>query len=355
MTRFTVLKRPPFRRRRPGFPERESTATKRTCVLMKRAREAAAAVWVIGGLTLPFSALAKEEGMRAVAFSLSSWSKSAAGGADAAVAERLSAPRLDDAGSGIVRPREFFTAPPHPSTGRIMLAQRSGDSFEIEDIAGPPGKPIPITVKLPPDSGDLVRVLIFRGLPNQIKLTAGSSLDDAWAVSPADISDLALVAPDGYEGEFSLEVLFIHGEGSDRERLVVPVKIARGLEKKELAEARRAAGRARAPGEDAARTKPPRPSLSPAMAQAMLERAGKLVDNGDIAGARLIYEYLARQGSARGALLLAQTFDPEFLDKIYIRGAVGPDIAKACAWYEKAADLGSTEAASRLSALDKAC
>ena len=55
-------------------------------------------------------------------------------------------------------------------------------------------------------------------------------------------------------------------------------------------------------------------------------------------------------GSATAALMMGGTFDPLVMHEM---GAVGiaPDIAEACLWYEKAAELGSDIAAQRLAKL----
>ena len=83
----------------------------------------------------------------------------------------------------------------------------------------------------------------------------------------------------------------------------------------------------------------------------LLEKASKLLESYNISSARLLFEHLARQGSAKAAFALAQTFDPSFFHSSSIRG-MRPDAAKAKQWYKWAAKLGNEEAVSRLSALD---
>jgi TPR repeat protein len=80
--------------------------------------------------------------------------------------------------------------------------------------------------------------------------------------------------------------------------------------------------------------------IEPALEQEMLSRAQRLLLSGDIAGARLIFEDLARRGSALGAFALAQSYDPGFLSKLFIPG-LEPDPAKAEEWYRKAIEFGS--------------
>ena len=72
--------------------------------------------------------------------------------------------------------------------------------------------------------------------------------------------------------------------------------------------------------------------------------------NGDIAGARLLFERAADTGSGRAALLLGETYDPDVLAGMGVLGAKG-DFAKARRWYAKANELGIPIAAERLKAL----
>lgn len=224
---------------------------------------------------------------------------------------------------------------------RIVVAQQNG--FSVADVAGPPGEPLSIKVKLPPDNGELFRVLMFRGLPENFKLTNGISLEDAWAVSPAEASDVALVAPPDFTGEFSMEVLFIHGNGESREQQIVNVSIET-----------RDDGGVAATGEtgasDSAKTN--KAEIDPELQKSMFDRASKMMSAGDIAGARLILSYLAKQGMAGAAYAMGQSYDPGFLDDLYIRGDNPADVEMARTWYRKAAELGNDEAVSRLSALE---
>ena len=74
---------------------------------------------------------------------------------------------------------------------------------------------------------------------------------------------------------------------------------------------------------------------------------------GDISAARLLYERAAALGSAKAATALGKTYDPAFLASIQVSG-LAPNPAAAASWYRKAADLGDTEAADRLTKLAKA-
>ncbi|GAB4226373.1 MAG: hypothetical protein Kow0032_03860 [Methyloligellaceae bacterium] len=105
-----------------------------------------------------------------------------------------------------------------------------------------------------------------------------------------------------------------------------------------------------------ARVSPPRPQatatpapqrsgeLSAAERGALMERARGLTEAGDIAGAKLAYEFLAKAGDAEAALELARLNDPEALAGMGVVGLAGNE-EQALYWYNQAARLGSLDAA----------
>jgi TPR repeat protein len=223
----------------------------------------------------------------------------------------------------------------------IIVAQQSG--FSVRDISGPPDEPLPVEISLPPEDGDLFRVIMVRGLPQDFKLTAGVSLDDAWALSPSDLSRVELVAPPDYNGQFSMEVLFIRGNGEARDQKIVNVRIGPEPDREVTSSA----------SEEPDQPKAEKPSLSPEMQKSMFDRAESMMAGGDIAGARLILEYLADHGVAGAAFAMGQSFDPGFLQDIYVRGGDPSNVEKAREWYRRAADMGNEDARSRLTVLER--
>jgi hypothetical protein len=98
----------------------------------------------------------------------------------------------------------------------------------------------------------------------------------------------------------------------------------------------------------------PSPTASPAARRIdpdelamLMKRARGLLSSGDIPPARLLLERAADAQEPSAAFLLAQTYDPEVLGSRDAR-SITPDPAAARSWYQKAAQLGSTEAQRRL-------
>jgi TPR repeat protein len=85
---------------------------------------------------------------------------------------------------------------------------------------------------------------------------------------------------------------------------------------------------------------------------ALMKRAKGLIAIGDIASARLLLERAADAQEASAALLLAQTYDPVVLGSQDTR-SITPDPAAARTWYQKAAQLGSSDATQRLAQMQK--
>jgi hypothetical protein len=82
----------------------------------------------------------------------------------------------------------------------------------------------------------------------------------------------------------------------------------------------------------------------------LMTRAKALLASGDISAARLLLERAAEGEDAAAALMLAETYDPAVLGSQDIRN-ITPDPAVARNWYQRAAQLGSTDAQRRLSQL----
>jgi TPR repeat protein len=64
----------------------------------------------------------------------------------------------------------------------------------------------------------------------------------------------------------------------------------------------------------------------------------------------MFFQRAAESGLPQGALALGGTYDPEELAKLKVIG-LRPDHDAARKWYEKARELGSSEAAGRLQRL----
>jgi len=249
--------------------------------------------------------------------------------------------------------------------------QQSEADFSIANVAGVSGNEVALQIAIPADVALSDRshiFLMFRGLPAEIDLTAGFRTRHTWAVSLRDVHRLALVSPPGYQGTFPLEVIFYRGVGISPITRRITVEIRPDGEQSAKAKAfslgtaretpnqsqpvpSQLANTGAIPGE-VPRLFSPTKSISAAEESAMLANARGLVDNGNIASARLLFQDLASKGSGVGAFALAQTFDPNFLQTIVVAGPQQANLEEAKRWYRLAAGLGNRNAQERLQALE---
>jgi len=78
-----------------------------------------------------------------------------------------------------------------------------------------------------------------------------------------------------------------------------------------------------------------------------VRRGDQLMQEGDVAGARLYYQRAVDIGLAKAAISLAETYDPGELSRWPVIG-LQPDVEAAREWYERALQLGAAEARERL-------
>jgi hypothetical protein len=188
------------------------------------------------------------------------------------------------------------------------------------------------------------RYILVRGLPSEAKLSAGQrNPSGAWLVKDKDADHLTLSIGGTASGDYPVEVYALGASSAPQARQRLVFRVAAGPT---LASATGASGTLfnMALGAAPVRTSAA-PETSPLMARAI-----RLLGEGDIAGARLLFMHLAEQGESDAAYELARTFDAEVLMELGARG-VGPDRTRAVGWYEWASETGSVKAAERLKIL----
>ncbi len=227
---------------------------------------------------------------------------------------------------------------------KLILIQNRPD-FSVENVAGPTGKALPLKVIVNPSilSTDIIRdvpFVIFDGIPEEFRLSEGSKKSHSWIVPVEKLSRLTLFPSATYEGDFIVRTMLYDGKDvrPNLQTFSVAIHPENSVQKPTAT----------------GTTKPepaPLPSVPPKEEELLLKKGRDLLKNGDVSAARLNFENLAMRGSAKGALAMAQSFDPVFLNGIPIRG-LKPDLSKAKEWYAKAASLGSKEAIDRLTMLN---
>jgi hypothetical protein len=211
----------------------------------------------------------------------------------------------------------------------------------VESQKGFANEPIPLGVSLNAASGSETLTLV--GLANGTKLSAGAPLGlTGWQVSAREISSAMAYAPKDFVGVMDAAIDL----RSPRDRLMDSQFVRlEWMPKKETRLTPPPAPRLEQP-----KLTPAIQMLEPDELATLMRRGEDFLKNGDIASARLILRRAANAGHAQAALALGVTFDPRFLAEQGVLG-FAPDVAQARAWYERAAELGSSEAARRLERL----
>jgi TPR repeat protein len=226
----------------------------------------------------------------------------------------------------------------------VIWAQSKNADFWVENVAGPPGVPLPVRVAvspnmLSPDDDRDEPAVNFSGLLDRCRLSAGSKRTRSWYVPIDQLEGLMLVPQPGCEGDFSVLVMIYDGKNVRNDTRTMLFSIHAGTELPRFSSSPAQSEAAAAPG------------VPPAEEEVLLKKGAILLKNGDVSAARLNFENLATRGSAKGAFALAQSYDPAVLHSMAIAG-LRPDLVKAKEWYAKAAALGDQEAARRLSVLN---
>jgi hypothetical protein len=86
------------------------------------------------------------------------------------------------------------------------------------------------------------------------------------------------------------------------------------------------------------------PAIAPRFTEeALIARGNELLEAGDFASARLLYQAAASQGSGTGAMLTGVTFDPRYQEMAGVSGTPS-DVELARQWYALAMERGDEQA-----------
>ncbi len=214
--------------------------------------------------------------------------------------------------------------------------------LSVHDVQGQMNKPLSAGIQL---EGDAVGATVtLSGLAADTRLSAGQpSGTTAWRVGAADLDGLMIQPPEAFVGAMDVTVQLQLADDRAADSQVVHFAWLGPAEA--------------SPAPPPAAELPPQQSghlvLESEEIATLVKRGKELLENGDLASARLLLRRAAEAGSASGALALGATFDPFVIRKL---GAVGaqPDPTRARKWYQKAADLGSPVASQQLGKLAQA-
>ncbi len=228
-----------------------------------------------------------------------------------------------------------------PAASRV-----SGDASSGQVILATSARPLALAPLLGQRHS---RYVLLRGLPPEAELSAGHrTVSGSWMIKDEETPNLTLTVGEAASGDYPVDVYLLDSADSPQSRRSLVLRIepvrprvyAAGLSLSWASALLDAAAKAPVTAESVA---PPEPHL-------LLDRARRLLGEGDIAGARLLLFHLAEQGEGDAAYELARTFDAAMLAKLGASGVDG-DKATALGWYEQASRSGNAQAAQRLKIL----
>jgi hypothetical protein len=214
-----------------------------------------------------------------------------------------------------------------------------------QTILATSGRQIAFAPLLPPSHAGY---LLIRGLPPEAALSAGrQSGSGTWLVKGDAVPDLTLSIGQAAEGDYPLEVYVLQsGDGLQARRSLV-LRVEAPARTYPLVED---LGWASALFDIVPSAQAAEEPAHPAEPAVLRDRAKRLLDEGDIAAARLLLLHLAERGEGEAAYELARTFDRDTLAALGARGMDG-DLARARGWYERASQGGNAKATERLKIL----
>jgi len=237
-----------------------------------------------------------------------------------------------------------------PSSPRAPLAVLRAPSGRIDDA-------IPLGVSIAGASGSAS--LLISGLPAGSTISTGRPLGAGnWRLPASELSNAAIRPPRGFVGaiDLAVELRLANDTVADRQSLRLTWVGT------PMTTAAQTTGAAAPVGTDSTE---PRETPNPQAISAplrrldreeiayLLKRGEELLAAGELGPARLVLRRAAEAGHPNAAFALAITYDPILLEARRVIG-VAPDLAMARAWYEKAKELGSTDASRRLELLARA-
>ena len=217
-------------------------------------------------------------------------------------------------------------------------------------VSGAPDSPIRLSITLGNvETGDAL--VSLKGLPKDARLSTGIDVGGGqWLLPPGRLKDLTVTVPGSAIGNHSLEAQLLKDDAQTSISDVVPFTLGVGAAAPSAPAVAAPAGQK----PDAARLavlpdEAPLPETD-FLTQMLIRDGNKKMREGDIAGARRLYEQAAASGNAEAALAMGRSYDPTYFEKLNVRTGK-PDPATAFEWYKKALDGGLVTAKVKIDAL----
>jgi hypothetical protein len=237
------------------------------------------------------------------------------------------------------------------------------------DVAGRPGTEIPLNITLSEEASKEAALISLKGLDENSKLSTGIDVGAGqWLLPPARLDTLTVTGPDSLAGTFDIEVQLLKDDAQTpmSDPVSFTLTIGQAPQQSERAETQaetRVASLNDASEPVAALSETdleasqllevtestPEIDTDP-LTQLLIRDGNKLMREGDILGARRLYEQAAANGNPEAALAMGRSYDPSYFEKLPIQTGK-PDPATAFQWYQQALDGGLVTARVKIDGL----
>jgi len=223
-------------------------------------------------------------------------------------------PVLDAGPTAAIATNQAAKGAPLAVPGSFSAPSRTS-SLQTQTILATSGRQISLAPLLPPARAGY---FLIRGLPLAASLSAGRQSDSgAWLIKAEHAGDLKLAVGETAEGDYPIEIYVLQSGDQPQARRSLMLRVEAPLRTYQAAASGTGWASALLGVVPAARAAEA-PAV-PVEAGAVREQAQRLLDEGDIAAARLLLLYLAERGEDEAAYELARTFDREMLDALGAR------------------------------------
>jgi hypothetical protein len=284
---------------------------------------------------------------------------------DPKTAERLNPPQVTANLPGLPTP----AARPAPETTQTVVAATSEPQPAAPEPAAPesdgkpkltattaigvPDNPIKLNIGLAnAEVGDAL--VSLKGLPKEARLSTGIDVGGGqWLLPPGRLKDLTVTAPGNAVGSYQLEAQLLKDDAQTSISDAVPFTLSVGASAAKPAPVQIQQPAAAKPASDSRLALLPDEAPLPEtdfLTQILIRDGNKKMREGDIAGARKLYEQAAQSGNAEAALAMGRSYDPTYFEKLTVKSGK-PDPATAFEWYKRALDGGLVTAKVKIDAL----
>lgn len=229
----------------------------------------------------------------------------------------------------------------------VAARPTSNDPLTVADVSGGAETPIPLSINVfnTYQSGDAM--VSLKGLPKDASLSQGIDVGGGAWLMPADqLSDLRLTLPKSAPARNELQAQLLQSDGR------TPLSAPRGFTVSLRDGAQDFNPWAATAQDNTPRTGRPgmRQSSDPIKTVQLIREGNKLMRDGDIAGARKLYDQAVALGDPEGSLAMGRSYDPLYFEQLQVKTGK-PDPALAFEWYKKAMDGGIDSAKVKIDTL----